>query len=114
MLTNRTLLFSGVLLLAFSFVSRGQTLSDLGPPTPFDPDASYNTLVVKGKVLPWLGVVASGFNASFGIEQSFRKRHSVGMDLYFNAYSYDTADIKDSSGNWEGGPATISLTKQFL
>ena len=56
--------------------------------TPFNPKAEIETWAIKGKILPWIGLPSgmAGINSLLGFEYSFKKRHSLGVDLYFNRW----------------------------
>jgi hypothetical protein len=60
-------------------------------PTPYDPLGQTETWAIKGKILPWPGPAAgmAGINSLIGFEYSFKKRHSLGIDLYFNRWHLD-------------------------
>ena len=65
--------------------------------TPFNSKSTYECITVKGKILPWMGIAAgqTGINSLIGLEFGFKKRHSLGIDLYSNRWKW-TEDRYDS------------------
>lgn len=56
-------------------------------PAPFNPGGNYNTLALKFKLLPWVMGNNGGLNGGIGIEQSFFKRNSAGLEFCFNRWA---------------------------
>ena len=64
--------------------------------TPFNPKADYNTLVLKGKILPLVFGDGGGINLFLGSEYGFCKNHSIGVDLYLLCVG-SSGEIYDST-----------------
>lgn len=64
--------------------------------TPFDPEAGYQTLGLRARVLPWFLGKSGGCNVLIGTEIGFLKNHSFEVDGYY----YGDHDHRDSyTGN---------------
>ncbi len=63
--------------------------------TPFNPKADYNTMVLKGKILPFVFGNGGGINLFLGGELGFLKNQSLGVDLYLLAVG-GSSEIYDS------------------
>lgn len=65
--------------------------------TPFDKKGAWNYCAIKFKILPWISVPSgSGLNPSAGFEYGFSKNQSIGIDFYYNHYSFSAGDRYDS------------------
>jgi hypothetical protein len=65
--------------------------------TPFNKKSKFNNFAIIFKILPWISFPSgSGINPSSGFEYGFAKNQSIGIDLYYNQYSFSTPEIYDS------------------
>lgn len=89
---------------------------DLTDHTPFNKNSPYDNFAIKFKILPWISLPSgSGINTSAGFEYGFKKNNSIGVDLYFNTYSFSRGDEYDSSKNeYRGKPRIQELDKAIF
>lgn len=89
---------------------------DLLDHTPFNKKSLYDNFAIKFKILPWIGIPSgSGLNISAGFEYGFKKNNSLGIDLYFNSYSFSRGDVYDSIKNeYHGKPRIQELDKAIF
>lgn len=62
---------------------------------PFNRNANYQTINLKGKILIWPLGDDGGLNITTGIDYGFAKKYSLGADYVFNCFS-DRDDSSDS------------------
>ena len=77
--------------------------------TPFNKKSTFNNFAIKFKILPWISLPSgSGINPSLGYEYGFSKNQSIGIDLYYNQYSFSSGDSYDSTKNQYVGRPRVS------
>lgn len=69
-----------------------------------------NTIVFKGKILPWLAG-PSGINYTLGIEYGFGKKHAIGIDAVYNDYSMPHDVYDSASGSYQAGPRAYTVAR---
>ncbi len=84
--------------------------------TPFNKNAPFNNYVIKFKVLPWISTPSgSGINPSLGFEYGFSKNQSIGINLYYNQYSFATDEVYDTiTSQYYSGPRVSNRDKAIF
>lgn len=84
--------------------------------TPFNKSSPFNNYAIKFKVLPWISTPSgSGINPSLGFEYGFSKNQSLGIDLYYNQYSFATEEVYDSiTSQYNSGPRVSNRDKAIF
>jgi len=72
-----------------------------------------NTLVIKGKVLPWAAMIVpgEGINYTFGLEYGFAKKNAIGIDLVYNDYNTHKDYSPVSNQGDSVGPSFYSVSR---
>ena len=70
----------------------------IGDRSPYDPNWSYHTWSLKGKVLPFLFGNGGGVSGMLGVEYGFAKNQSIGVDGFYEYQENSNDNVQDTAG----------------